>query len=98
MAVTMAGLRGGRIGLNEDQGAARFVKALLAGAVATDQARRYLTQRTAPKTLTLVVNNSCNLSCPHCYLQVERLTAPLLKRFEWEALINSVWNSGVELI
>jgi len=38
---------------------------------------------TSPRTLTLVINNRCNLACRHCYLQVDKLTDTELSLEEW---------------
>src|ERR1035437_7347069 len=37
----------------------------------------------SPRTLTLVVNNRCNLACRHCYLQVDKLADTELSLEEW---------------
>jgi hypothetical protein len=37
----------------------------------------------SPRTLTLVVNNRCNLACRHCYLQVDKLADAELSLEEW---------------
>ena len=98
MTIAMAGLRGGRIGLNPDQERMNFVRDLIAGVLSEQNIASQLKGRAVPKTLTYVVNNSCNLKCRHCYLQVEQLTASVLQRHEWRPFLDSVWDSGVELI
>lgn len=47
-------------------------------------------RRTMPLSISMVVNNSCNLACRHCYLQVPKLDAPALSESEWHAWFDSV--------
>jgi hypothetical protein len=48
------------------------------------------------RSLALVVNNACNLSCPHCYLQIPRLSGARLTVGEWRRVIDSAVQEGIE--
>jgi len=48
------------------------------------------------RSLSMVVNNECNLSCSHCYLQIPRLSGERLEPSEWTKLIRSAVRDGVE--
>lgn len=47
-------------------------------------------RRTLPVSISMVVNNSCNLACRHCYLQVPELEGAALSEPEWHAWFDSV--------
>lgn len=47
-----------------------------------------------PATLSVVLNNVCNLSCSHCYLQVERLVDKQLSEDSWLGVLTSAAESG----
>jgi len=98
MPAAMAGLRGGKIGSRKDRSEVDFSLDLISGRLNSDQIRAHVIHERAPKTVTLVVNNSCNLACRHCYLQVEKLTAGALRVEEWERLSSSILDTAPELI
>jgi MoaA/NifB/PqqE/SkfB family radical SAM enzyme len=90
MPASMAGSRGGTVGRVPGEPSKDFIATLLAGDVTAEDLRRKFAASPHPKIVTLVINNTCNLRCAHCYLQVERLTAPALGEEEWRRLIDSV--------
>ena len=94
----MAGLRGGKIGSERDRLSVGYTHDLMSGRIGTDELRNRLTHQQVPKTVTLVVNNFCNLACQHCYLQVEKLTADALSVDEWKKLTASILAAEPELI
>ena len=60
----------------------------MGGAIAGTAILKNLTPSKSLKTITLTLNNSCNFSCPHCYLQYNKRSF-LIK----EKTLNSVFNS-----
>ena len=97
MGLIAAGLRGGVI---EDAGssAANLARRIFSGDATAEECRAYLHGHVAPRTLSCVVNNTCNLKCRHCYLQIERLGAPALTIPEWQQVFESVATQPVRLV
>ena len=63
----------------------------MGGAIAGTAILKNLSPSNRLKTVTLTINNRCNLTCPHCYLQYEK------KNFlVEEPTINSIFNSDFE--
>jgi len=98
MPVSMAGSRGGVIRRTQEARQSNFIENLLTGHVSVNDLHQQFAAESCPKSVTLVVNNSCNLSCGHCYLQVKELTASALTETEWKSLIDSVANIDPELV
>lgn len=98
MPATMAGSRGGTIGRSETNDAAGFAARLLMGGVSFAEFSSRFGGQARPKSVTLVVNNACNLNCSHCYLQVEKLTAAALSEEEWHRVIDSIAAADPELV
>jgi sulfatase maturation enzyme AslB (radical SAM superfamily) len=98
MPATMAGSRGGIIGRSEGASKPPFVKRLLSGDVEFAELVERLTVDSCPRNVTLVVNNSCNLRCGHCYLRVKELTTSALTESEWKLLIDSIASVDPELV
>ena len=48
--------------------------------------------------ITYVINNACNLSCRHCYLQVGKLTSKQLSLEESKAMLRSTLATAPDLI
>ena len=48
------------------------------------------------RSLGMVVNNECNLSCPHCYLQIPSLSGQRLSVAEWKRVIDAAVQDGIE--
>lgn len=46
-----------------------------------------------PETVTVVINNGCQLDCDHCYLQVEKLNGPILSTDEWKRALEGILES-----
>ncbi len=65
----------------------------MSGAIAGTAILKNLTRSNQLKTVTLTVNNTCNFSCPHCYLQYNQ-ESYLIQ----EQTINSIFNSDFEHI
>lgn len=63
----------------------------MAGAIAGTAILKNLSPSNRLRTITLTINNSCNLTCPHCYLQYEKKNY-LVE----EPTINSIFNSDFE--
>ena len=98
MPATMAGSRGGAIGRSHDATWPTFVTRLLTGAVTFPELYERLRAPVFPRTVTLVVNNTCNLNCRHCYLQVPRLDGAPLDEVEWGRVADSLIRTAPELI
>ena len=98
MPATMAGSRGGAVGRSHDTAWPAFVTRLLTGAVAFPELYERLHAPASPRTVTLVVNNTCNLRCRHCYLQVPRLDGAPLNDGEWARLADSLVGVDPELV
>ena len=94
MGFATTGLRGGVSNAGHQSVRSSFWRSL-----AEEDSVFDATPSLAPKNLTVVVNNQCNLHCRHCYLQVERLSEPELSIGEWDRLIESVvLHGGMDLI
>ncbi len=98
MPASMAGSRGGAIGRSHSSEWTGFVLRLLAGDVGYSELAERLMGESRPRTVTLVVNNTCNLRCAHCYLQVERLTSRPLREPEWLRVVESLASVDPELV
>lgn len=60
----------------------------MSGAIAGTAILKNINPSDELKTITLTINNSCNLSCPHCYLQYNKKNILLS-----EQTINSIFKS-----
>jgi sulfatase maturation enzyme AslB (radical SAM superfamily) len=98
MAVIIAGFRGGIAQDTTMPQTAHLARRILDGSATTAEVLAHLESHPWPRTLSLVVNNACNLKCRHCYLQVDELTEPALTIEEWEKLLKSVAATGVHLV
>jgi hypothetical protein len=98
LPATMAGSRGGTIGAAANPEWVGFANRLLSGEMTFREISDQLMAQARPKTVTLVVNNACNLACAHCYLQVEKLTTRALREEEWREVIDSVAATDPELV
>ena len=94
LGVVGAGPAGGRIGKRADSDLPEFVNGLLDGSVTPGQLRERVKSYSTPEKVSLVLNNSCNLACKHCYLQVPRLNGEPLSALEWETLTASILDGG----
>lgn len=82
MGFAVTGLRGGVGRRTSTARSSGFWQSLIAGGQMDPLGRRLPTS--SPRTLTLVVNNRCNLACRHCYLQVDKLADAELSLAEWD--------------
>lgn len=97
MPVSMAGSRGGIVRGSASGVESPFLSRLLSGAVSFEELKHRFSDSVFPDNVTLVINNSCNLNCGHCYLQVKRLTAPAMKEQEWKQLVDTISPTNPEL-
>jgi pyruvate-formate lyase-activating enzyme len=99
MGFAVAGLRGG-IGRNSvNSFVDPFVWDLLSGKRSATDLESFLRSAHFRKTLTVTVNNRCNLNCRHCYLQVPELAATELSLDEWEVVAHSAFGQAkLELV
>jgi len=63
----------------------------MGGAIAGTAILKNLTPSRSLKTITLTLNNSCNFSCPHCYLQYNKRSF-LIKKKTLDSVFNSEFN------
>lgn len=89
-----AGPAGGKVGCNPRSAAPDFARRLLDGSCTSSEFHERMRSHRFPEKVSLVLNNSCNLACRHCYLQVRELTAEPLSVDEWEGLSASILDSG----
>lgn len=66
-----------------------FLHRLLAGELSLDDVYDILREHAELVYLTCVINNSCNLSCKHCYLKVKELYGKPLLPDEWDKVFHS---------
>ncbi len=98
MAAIIAGLRGG---VTEDTSATKwadFSRDLLAGRVQQPALAYFLESGGLPRFLSMVVNDTCNLKCRHCYLQTEQNGTPFLTTAEWERVVDALCASDVRMV
>jgi len=72
------------------------IRVWLEGGMQLDEVRDMELLLPQRRSLGLVVNNECNLSCPHCYLQIPHLSGPRLNAGEWRRVIDSAVKEGIE--
>ena len=90
MSITIAGSMGGLKGLSPQQNDKEFVKELFEESLSYFEFKQWFLKHHAPKIVSLVINNNCNLQCKHCYLQVKELTTRGLDLSEWKKVIDSI--------
>ena len=98
MPAIIAGLRGG---VTEDPSATKwadFSRDLLGGRVARSGLEDFVKRGGLPRFLSMVVNDTCNLKCRHCYLQMDRSSTPFLSVQEWERVVDSLCGSEVRMV
>lgn len=98
MPSIMSGIRGGLTGRDTSGKRLEFCHDLLSGRLSKSEIETELRAESERKAITFVINNSCNLACRHCYLQVDELTAPELTRDERERFLDSALNQNPDLI
>ena len=72
------------------------IRVWMEGGMQLDEARDMELLLPQRRSLALVVNNECNLSCPHCYLQIPRLSGNRLSAGEWQRVIDSAVQEGID--
>lgn len=72
------------------------VRAWMEGRMCFDEVRDMELLLPQRRSLGLVVNNECNLNCTHCYLQIPRLAGNRLNSKEWQRVIDSAVQDGIE--
>lgn len=78
----ITGTAGGRNGTAPQGPQVEFYRALLTGGVEFATLDRHVRGCATPVNVSMVVNNACNLSCRHCYLQVPALADRALSESE----------------
>ena len=63
----------------------------MGGAIAGTAILKSLSPSRELKTITVTINNSCNLTCPHCYLQYDKKNFLI-----GDSTLNSIFNSDFE--
>jgi len=72
------------------------VRAWLKGELSLDEARDFELCLPQHRSVALVVNNECNLSCRHCYLQIPDFAGIRLASDDWAKVIDTAVASGIE--
>ena len=98
MPYIMSGIGGGLKGRRTNPEIVKFTIAVLSGEKTHKEIEEYVRQHTFDRRITFVINNSCNLSCRHCYLQVESLTAQALDAQEWDKVFRSALRQNPDLV
>lgn len=98
MGGIMSGVRGGLGNRASNPERIRFAQEVLSGKKSAVEIEQHVRQHAFKRALTFVINNSCNLSCRHCYLQVESLTAASLRGEEWERVFTSALQQNLDLV
>lgn len=94
----ITGTAGGRNGSASSQSESHFFRSLLTGGVGASQLETYIRKHPTPVNVSMVVNNACNLSCRHCYLQIPALAGRSLSDNEWEKLFASALADDTTLL
>lgn len=94
--ISVAGSKGGFIGPLR-KADIYLMNRMLSGRLRPAELEAHLRERSRP-SIGLVVNNSCNLSCSHCYLQVERLLNKPLTLAEWRSFSRDAIEAGAALL
>lgn len=98
MPTSLAGSRGGIISTTSNSKIQSLFEKLFVGSTSLESLSSALSSVNAPQNVTLVINNSCPLNCPHCYLQVDKHMGKYLSQVEWELLIQSILRQEPELL
>lgn len=91
MPGTMAGSRGGVSIAPQDLTVSLFSPASEGKGIRALSSSQPYNRR--PETVTVVINNGCQLDCDHCYLQVEELNGRILSTSEWERALEVILES-----
>lgn len=89
-----AGPAGGKVGSSPGSRTPDFARRLLEGRCTSENFHQKMRSFEVPEKISVVLNNSCNLACRHCYLQVRELTDEPLSVEEWERLSGSIMDAG----
>ncbi len=96
-ALSISGSNGVRLGRDHTQAAMSALTDLLSGRIEMSQFRERHEAIPKKQSLTMLVNDKCNLSCRHCYLQTDGLSRTQLNVGEWTTIIDSAAEHGVSL-
>jgi len=94
----MSGVRGGLKGRSTDPQFVALTTGVLSGTISPIEIEDFVRTHAFDRTLTFILNNSCNLSCRHCYLQVESLTSNALRVEEWDKVFDSALDQNPDLL
>ncbi len=98
MPSLLSGIRGGIEGKLTTDRRLGFLHRVLSGSETRESIDAEIRNAVAQQGFTFVINNSCNLACKHCYLQVEKLTANQLSVEESKRLLESALDRHPDLI
>lgn len=90
MSITLAGSEGGIKQPSSERRKIDFIPRLFGGNVSYEEYEHWYLEDPRLELASLVINNSCNLRCRHCYLQVKELTRNALSKEEWGRVIDSI--------
>ena len=98
MPMYMSGVRGGIKGSIASDPHVDFLHMALLGLLDDKDIEHHVRSNTDGRVVAMIINNVCNLACKHCYLQVNRCTAPELSSAEWEKVFRSAFDLNPSLI
>jgi len=94
----LSGVRGGIKGKSFADSRTDFLKRALEGDASEDAILAAIRNAESHQGITFVINNSCNLACKHCYLQVDKLTSDHLSVDESKRLLAAALDRHPDLI
>ncbi len=94
----LSGVRGGLKGHAASERRRTFCQEALSDVLSESDIEAEVRRSIVNRAITLVINNSCNLACRHCYLQIDKLAGPELTTEEYTRLVNSALDQQPELI
>ncbi|MDX1952182.1 MAG: radical SAM protein [Verrucomicrobiota bacterium] len=94
--ISISGTNGGPLGSHESQAFRNLIQRLFEGKANIRDIRAMEEVQPRRRSLTLLVNNECNLACRHCYLQLPKPSQRRLSLDEWNLVIDSAITDGVQ--
>ncbi len=94
--LSISGSNGGPVGRGFSQALKAGIHQLLDGRAGIEQLRSVEAGLPRRRSLTMLVNNECNLACRHCYLQLPKPSRAKLTASEWAQAMDSARADGIE--
>jgi MoaA/NifB/PqqE/SkfB family radical SAM enzyme len=94
--LSISGSNGGPVGRGLSQALKGSLHRLFDGHAGIQELRCMEATLPRRRSLTMLVNNECNLACRHCYLQLPKASRQRLTAGEWNRAIDSALAEGIE--